>query len=259
MVVPAIQSRGDVAVSADAGGADAGDHPARYVAAFVDALDRAEWLELGVALDGAARGALAYHPRALLGVWLYGFMTGVRSSRKLEGACRDQVPYLWLTGWQQPDHNTLWRFYQEHREAMRTLLKRTVRAAVATGLVDLAVQAVDGTRVAGSAARERTLDADGLAALLGRTETAIVELEAQNAGGEPPAARLPAELRSRRQLRERVQEALAAGAGEDAGGTGEPDRSGRTLQKTPAGSWSATTPRRWSPAGGGDRRGAAGC
>ena len=43
-------------------------------------------------------GAPAYHPRALLSVWLYGFMTGVRWCRKLEAACRDQIPYLWLPG-----------------------------------------------------------------------------------------------------------------------------------------------------------------
>ncbi len=67
-------------------------------------------MEIG--LEGEPLGAPAYHPRALLSVWLYGFMTGVRSSRKLEAACRDQIPYLWLTGWQHPDHNTLWRFYQ---------------------------------------------------------------------------------------------------------------------------------------------------
>jgi len=209
------------------------DHVVRYVAAFVDELDRAAWLELGVAPDGAVRGALAYHPRVLLGVWLYGFMTGVRSSRKLEAACRDQVSYLWLTGWQRPDHNTLWRFSQEHRAAMRTLLKRTVRVAVRTGLVDLAVQAVDGSRVAGSAARERTLDADGLAALLGRTETAILELEAQNSGGDdPPAARLPAELEQQTALRERVQEALARVTDEDGPKRTNLTDADATLQKT---------------------------
>ena len=102
------------------------DHPARFVAVFVDALDKEGWAELGVEIDGDPLGAPAYHPRALLCVWLYGFMTGVRSCRKLEAACRDQIPYLWLTGWQHPDHNTLWRFYKEHRQAMRRLFKRTV-------------------------------------------------------------------------------------------------------------------------------------
>jgi transposase len=99
------------------------DHPARFVAMFVDNLDEAEWRKLGIGLDGELLGAPAYHPRVLLGVWLYGFMTSIRSSRKLEAACRDQMPYLWLTGWQHPDHNTLWRFYKEHRIEMRHLLQ----------------------------------------------------------------------------------------------------------------------------------------
>ena len=70
------------------------DHPARFVAEFVDALDREDWKELDVEIEGDLLGAPAYHPRALLSVWLYGFMTGVRSSRKLEAACRDQIPLL---------------------------------------------------------------------------------------------------------------------------------------------------------------------
>ena len=52
------------------------------------------------------------------------------------------------------DHNTLWRFYKEHRQAMRRLFKRTVRTAVAMQLVNLAVQAVDGTKVAANAIRD---------------------------------------------------------------------------------------------------------
>jgi len=111
------------------------DHPARFVAEFVDSLDRAAWIELGIGLDGEPLGAPAYHPRALLCVWLHGFMAGIRSSRKLEAACRDQVPYLWLTGWQHPDHNTLWRFYQSHRDAMRQLLKYTIATAIELELV----------------------------------------------------------------------------------------------------------------------------
>ena len=133
------------------------DHPARFVAEFVDALGREDWTKLDVDIEGDPLGAPAYHPRALLSVWLFGFMTNVRSCRKLEAACRDQIPYLWLTGWQHPDHNTLWRFYRRHRLNMRELFKRTVRTAVMVGLVDLAVQAVDGTKLAANAALQRTL------------------------------------------------------------------------------------------------------
>src|SRR4030067_3165668 len=102
------------------------DHPARFVAAFVDSLDRSIWSDMEIKIEGEHMGAPSYHPRALLSVWLYGFMTGTRSSRKLEGACRDHVSYLWLTGWQQPDHNTLWRFYQAHRHVSPELFELKV-------------------------------------------------------------------------------------------------------------------------------------
>jgi transposase len=194
------------------------DHPARFVGAFVDALSRADWQALGVGPDGELLGAPAYHPRALLGVWLYGFMSGVRSARKLEGACRDQLPYLWLTGWQRPDHNTLWRFYQAHRAGLRPLLKRTVQTAVRLGLVDLAVQAVDGTKVGGNAARERTYDAAGLERLLERTEAAITDLEAQNTtSGEGESPHLPPALQAKQALAAQVRTALAAVQADAAG------------------------------------------
>jgi transposase len=181
------------------------DHPARFVAIVVDNLDTATWEKLGIKLEGEPLGAPAYHPRALLCVWLYGFMTGIRSSRKLEAACRDQITYLWLTGWQHPDHNTLWRFYKEHRDEMRHLFKLTVRTAVKMDLVDLAVQAVDGTKMAANAAKDRTYDAKGLEKLLERTEKIIQELERENeSGNDPPPVHLPEKLRKAEQLRTEV-------------------------------------------------------
>src|SRR5512139_1670489 len=118
------------------------DHPARFVATVVDNLNESFWQKLGGWEEPL--GAPAYHPRSLLSVWLYGFMTGTRSSRKLEAGCRDQLPYLWLTGWQHPDHNTLWRYYKENRNEIRHLFKMTVRTALNMNLIDLAVQAIDG-------------------------------------------------------------------------------------------------------------------
>ena len=179
-----------------------GDHPARFAAAFVDGLDAEAWEELEIDVEGDPMGAGAYHPRALLSIWIYGFMTGMRSSRKLEAACREQISYMWLAGMQRPDHNTLWRFYRAHRDRMRALMRRTVRTAVKAGLVDLALQAVDGTRIAGNASRDRTYDAKGLRRLLDRVEAAIKDLEAQNSnGGDPSPASLPEELASAEALR----------------------------------------------------------
>ena len=169
------------------------DHEARFVAEFVDALGRDGWSELGVEIGGDPLGAPAYHARALLSVWLYGFMTGVRSCRKLEAACRDQISYLWLTGWQHPDHNTLWRFYKGHRQAMRTLFE----------------QAVDGTKMVANASLNRSYDAEGLRGLLDRLERAIGNLEAQNEAGEDTAsAHLPEELADKEVLRAQVRQAM---------------------------------------------------
>ena len=185
------------------------DHPARFIAMFVDNLDETEWRKLGIGLEVEPLGAPAYHPRVLLGVWLFGFMTSTRSSRKLEAACRDQMPYLWLTGWQHPDHNTLWRFYKEHRIEMRHLFKLTVRTAVNMDLVDMAVQAIDGTKLQANASKDRTYAAKGLQRLLERTDIVIEELEKQNeAGDDPPPIHLPEKLRQAQVLRTEVKTAI---------------------------------------------------
>lgn len=192
------------------------DHPARFVGALVHGLDRAMWAKLEIAADGEALGAPAYDPRGLLCVWLYGFMTRIRSSRKLEAACRDQLSFLWLTGWQHPDHNTLWRFYKAHRKEMRELFKYTVRVAIKAGLLDLAVQAIDGTKVKANASKERTYDEAGLKKLLERTEAAIKDLEAQNETGEdPPPPRLPQVLAEKQALQQQVTEAIEQVMAED--------------------------------------------
>ncbi len=192
------------------------DHPARFVASLVDSLEANVWRELDIGLEGDPLGAPAYHPRALLSVWLYGFMTGTRSSRKLEGACRDQVTYLWLTGWQHPDHNTLWRFYKAHRGEMRRLFKLTVRTAVKMDLVDMAVQAIDGTKIAANASKYRTYDAKELERLLARTEKVIRDLERENeSNSELAPPHLPEKLRRAQDLHHQVKVALAGIAAEE--------------------------------------------
>ena len=92
---------------------------------------------------------------------------------------------------------------------MRGLLKRTVRTAMAMELVDLAVQAVDGTKVAANASSCRSYDAKGLAKLLERLDRAIAGLEDQNEGetGRAPV-HLPEKLAGKRNLRDQVRRAM---------------------------------------------------
>ena len=92
---------------------------------------------------------------------------------------------------------------------MRKLFERTVRTAVTMKLVDLAVQAVDGTKVVANASLNRSYDAEGLRGLLERLESAITDLEAQNEAGEDASAiHLPRELADKEVLREQVRQAM---------------------------------------------------
>ena len=92
---------------------------------------------------------------------------------------------------------------------MRELFRRTVRAAVTLGLVDLAVQAVDGTKLAANAELQRTLDGEELRQLLNRVESTIRELDAQNEGGDDGVpARLPEKLAAQQAPRHQVRQAI---------------------------------------------------
>ena len=85
---------------------------------------------------------------------------------------------------------------------MRHLFKLTVRTAVNMDLVDMAVQAIDGTKLQANAAKDRIYDAKGLKRLLDRIDTIIEELEKQNeAGADPPPIHLPEKLRQNQVLR----------------------------------------------------------
>jgi transposase len=186
----------------------ASDHPVRFVAEFVDLL---ELEQVGIVAEPAVEGAPSYHPKVLLGAWLYGFMVRVRSSRKLERACTENVAFMWLTGLQRPDHVTLWRFYRNNRKALRRLLKQTVQVATEVGLVDFVLQAFDGSRVA-VASPDSLRERGALDKLLAQVEAEIAamehanHLEASADGGALPSRHA---LVGKQALRDRLQHALA--------------------------------------------------
>lgn len=188
-------------------------HPVRYIAAFVANLSADDWAALGIDAP-SGRGAPRTAPQVLVRLWLCGFVLGIRSARGLERGCRERFDLYWACGGQVSDHNTLWRFYATHRAGMRHLLRTTITTAVAMGLVDLAVQAVDGTKLVASANADAHLDAEQLAALLAATDQAIADLEAHHVGDDPPPPDLPAALQDAQVLRQRVQQARASQATE---------------------------------------------
>jgi transposase len=187
----------------------AADHPARFLREFVDQLNLGD---LGFALPLAAAGRPPYAPSLLLKIWLYGYMQRIRSTRKLEAACREHLSLLWLTGNQQPDHNSLWRFWRDNRAALRAVFRHSAQLAMQAGLVGWVLQALDGTKIQAAASGHSGWNRRQLEELLAALDRELAETEAQiEQAGEPPvsaAYRLPASLADRQALREKVRSGL---------------------------------------------------
>ncbi len=188
------------------------DHPARFIRAFVDALDLQE---AGFGVRASVDGRPNYAADHLLKVVLYGYMHRIRSFRKLEAACHEQLGLLWLTGNQAADHNTLWRFWRDNRAALRRCLKLVIRAAARANLVGVVLHAVDGTKVLAQASKQtvwtREQVQEGLAQLDAAVEEYMQQAEAAAAQDEGGAGyELPAgwqeQMLRREQLRELAQQ-----------------------------------------------------
>jgi hypothetical protein len=139
-------------------------------------------------------------------------MYGIRSSRELERACRDTLPLVWLSGMRVPDHNTLWRFWKRYQKVIKNVFLKSVRVASEAKLVGMVLQALDGTKIKSAGAKRSAWHRADLEKLLAQIESNIAELEQEigEAGEEGGVDdRLPETLKSREDLRSRIQESLA--------------------------------------------------
>jgi transposase len=125
------------------------DHLAWFVLDVVDQLDLDPFLRTYRA-DG--HGHPAYHPKTLLGVLLYAYANGVRSSRHIERRCHEDLAFRVLAGNQLPDHVTIARFRVRHQQALAGFLVESLKLCAVAGLLRLGVVALDGTKVAANAA-----------------------------------------------------------------------------------------------------------
>jgi transposase len=184
------------------------DHLAWFILDVVDQLDLQPFLR---AYRADGHGHPAYDPKALLGVLLYAYAVGMRSSRQIERRCQEDLAFRVLAGNSAPDHVTIARFRVRHEAALAELLLASLRLCAAAGLVRLGVIALDGTKVAANAADKanRTLD---------KVETEVAEILRQAAEtdqredlehGPARGDELPAALASRTGRLARLQQAKA--------------------------------------------------
>src|SRR5512144_887521 len=130
-------------------------HLARFVVEVIDGLDLS-------ALSRSYRGtgSAFYHPALLLGVLVYGYATGVFSSRKLERATYDSVAFRFIAANDHPDHDTIAAFRRRFLPQIEALFVQVLLLAREMGVLKLGTVGLDGTRVHANASRHSALSYD---------------------------------------------------------------------------------------------------
>jgi transposase len=151
------------------------DHLARFVADLVDdVLDltaiRADYTE--------KRGYPPYDPRLMVRLLIYGYTTGVRSSRAIERKCADDIAFRFLAADQAPDFRSISRFRRRHLDALADLFTQSLHLAQKLGMVKMGRVALDGTKLEANASKHKAMSYGRLVDKEERVEAEIAQLEA---------------------------------------------------------------------------------
>ena len=181
------------------------DHLALYISDVVESLDLSGILK-GYE-EGDGRGRPPYHPALMVKLLIYGYCTGTMSSRKLEQATYEDVPFRVLSCNQQPDHDSIAGFRKRHLQELGRLFLQVLQLCERAGLVKLGHVAIDGTKIKANASKYQSLSyermkdveqelAAEVASLLGEAQR-IDEEEDDLYGKGKRGDELPEELRDR--------------------------------------------------------------
>src|SRR5713101_2576054 len=193
-------------------------HLARFLVDVVEAMDLDEIYASYEEKDG--RGQSAYAPAMMVRVLLYGYCTGIYSSRKIEAKTHEEVAFRYLSADEHPDHSTLAEFRQRHLGALAGLFTQALQLCQKAGLVKLGHVAIDGTKIQANASKhkamsygrmgeaEQKLQAE-VEALLRHAEE-VDEAEDRQYGKGQRGDELPAELARRESRLKKIREAKAA-------------------------------------------------
>lgn len=185
------------------------DHEVRLLDETLRVMDWTEW----ESIYKRDRGQPPIHPRTLAGLWLYGMMRKIRTSRFLEYACRHNIDFMWLGEGLTPDHSTLAEFFSKNKSPLKSLFKEVCRLAMTMGLVRLGTVAFDATRVKSHNGRHNTLTASTiekrLVELDGQIDQMLADVtSAETATGESGGTRLPDAIAQQQKRREKLTQAL---------------------------------------------------
>jgi transposase len=158
------------------------DHLAYFILDVVTQLDLSE---IFAPYEREERGFPPHHPQMMVGLLLYGYCTGVTSSRKLEKATWEDVATRVVSGGTHPDHSCIADFRARHRKAFKKLFLQVLQLCVKAGLVKLGHVALDGTKMKASASKHKAMSYERMKRqekdLTKRVEELLRQAEARDA------------------------------------------------------------------------------
>lgn len=156
-------------------------HLARFVADLVAQLDLSAFYA-----RYAPQGGVAYAPEVLLSLLFYGYASGVFSSRAIEQATYDQVPFRFLAGHAHPDHDTLAHFRSQFLDLLPDVFRQLLLLAAASGALQVGqiVLAGDGTKVRADASKHHAVSYGHLDVLEARLHGEITTLLERGAAAD---------------------------------------------------------------------------
>lgn len=181
-------------------------HLARFVVDVVNQLDLSR-LESAY----AGRGSAPYHPSMLLSLLIYGYATGVYSSRAIERATYDSVAFSYVAANTHPDHDTINTFRKLFWDDIESAFRQVLRIAAGMKRVKFGVVSLDGTRIKANASKHSALSYGHAQKLEAQIEAEIAELKRRAAAAEslPDDLSLPAELQRREDRLDAIRKAKA--------------------------------------------------
>lgn len=147
------------------------DHLARFVVDAIGQLDLR-----GIYDHYGPRGGQAYAPEVLLGLVFYGYATGVFSSRKIERATYEMIPFRYIAGGLHPDHDTIAHFRKAFLADLKELFVQVLVLAQVMGLLQLGTISLDGTKVHADASKSKAVSYKRLLELEAQLRTEVEEL-----------------------------------------------------------------------------------
>ena len=183
-------------------------HLARFVVEVIDGLDLP-----AMSKSYRGTGSASYHPAPLLGLLVYGYATGVFSSRKLERATYDSVAFRFIAANDHPDHDTIATFRRRFLPQIEALFVQVLRLAREMGVLKLGTVALDGTKIHANASRHSALSYEHAGKIEAQLKAEVADLmakaEAADQANIPDGMSIPEELARREDRLEKLAAARA--------------------------------------------------